>query len=511
MKSTQEAVNYQQEIDQLKEQVATLSHQLDWFKRQLFGTKSEKQLIDNPGQAGLFSSEKFVEPSPASIDVKPHKRKSNKKFNGDEVNDTGLRFDETVPTKIIDVQAPELQGLDADQYETIGYKETTRLAQQPGSYTVLVYRRPIVRHKIQQTLNTPEAPSNVLEGCYADVSLIAGLMVDKGVYHLPLYRQHQRMLDSGITISRATLINWMHKGIALLKPIYQAQLKSIIDSAVLAMDEVPMKAGRKSKGKMNKSYFWPMFGDKNEIAFTWSKSRGFIHAKNQLEGFKGTLLTDGYSAYTKTVKVLNKEEENVTHATCWAHTRRYFEQSLAIEPVQAQAALDYIAKLYQIEKHCREELIDKEQMVKKRQTDSEPIVTEFFKWVYEQRQRTDLLPSNPLTKALNYASNRQAELKVFLANPDVAIDTNHIERALRVIPMGRKNYLFCWSELGAEQLGILQSLLVTCRLQGINPYDYLVDVLQRVSLHPVSKVEELTPRIWKEKFMDKKLSSDLTE
>jgi hypothetical protein len=89
------------------------------------------------------------------------------------------------------------------------------------------------------------------------------------------------------------------------------------------------------------------------------------------------------------------------------------------------------------------------------------------------------------------------------------MDTNHLERALRVIPMGRKNYLFCWSELGAEQLGILQSLLVTCRLQKINPYHYLVDVLQRVSMHPASKVEELIPRIWKEKFADNFLTSDL--
>ncbi|MFT6388170.1 MAG: hypothetical protein ACJAUP_001546 [Cellvibrionaceae bacterium] len=117
---------------------------------------------------------------------------------------------------------------------------------------------------------------------------------------------------------------------------------------------------------------------------------------------------------------------------------------------------------------------------KKRQTDSEPIVPEFFKWVYQQRQRMDLLPSNPFTKALTYASNRQTELKIFLANLGVAMDTNHVERALSVIPMERKNYLFCWSELGAEQLGILQSLLVACRLQGINPHDYLVHALQRV-------------------------------
>ena len=91
-----------------------------------------------------------------------------------------------MPTKVIDIPAPELQGENADNYEVIGYKETNRLAQQPGSYTVLIYRRPVVRHKKEQTVKTVSAPTNVLEGCYADVSLIAGLMVDKGVYHLPL-------------------------------------------------------------------------------------------------------------------------------------------------------------------------------------------------------------------------------------------------------------------------------------------------------------------------------------
>ena len=106
-------------------------------------------------------------------------------------------------------------------------------------------------------------------------------------------------------------------------------------------------------------------------------------------------------------------------------------------------------------------------------------------------------------------SERTNKLKVFLSNPLVPIDTNHLERALRVIPMGRKNYLFCWSELGAEQLGILQSLMVTCRLHDINPYTYLVDVLQRVALHPASHVQELTPRLWKTKFAEHFLTSDL--
>jgi transposase len=517
MKTNQINPLHEEEIARLKarnaamsEQVTTLQHQLDWFKRQLFGRKSEKQIIDDPQQGNLFAPADKPPVLPGSTtEIKAHKRQSHTNRHGDEVNDSGLRFDDSVPQKIIELSAPELQGEDADQYEIIDYKETTRLAQQPGSYVVLVYRRPVVRHKVQQRLTVVAAPENVLDGCYADVSLLAGMMVDKAVYHLPLYRQHQRLIDSGIQLSRATLTNWIFKSIELLRPIYQAQLGHILKSQVLGMDEVPIKAGRKTKGKMKQTYFWPIYGDNDEIAFTWSSSRGTAHAIEQLQGFSGTLITDGYQAYTKAVVQLNKQDEKITHAACWVHSRRYFEKSLDIEPEAAQQALDKIAALYLIEREMKEKNLSAEQIHQHREKHSEPKVSAFFSWVHEQRQRTDLLPSNPLNKALNYVNERQAELKVFLANPNVPMDTNHVERALRVIPMGRKNYLFCWSELGAEQLGILQSLMVTCRLQGINPYTYLVDVLQRISLHPASDVEALTPRVWKNNFADEFFVSDL--
>ena len=135
-------------------------------------------------------------------------------------------------------------------FEIIDYKDTVRLARQPGSYTVLIYRRPVVCHKCDDSVSEVAAPSNVLEGCVGDVSVIAGLMVDKAVYHLPLYRKHQRMLDSGIRVSRSTLLNWVNKGIALLRPLYQAQWRHILQSQVLAMNEVPIKAGRQGQGKM---------------------------------------------------------------------------------------------------------------------------------------------------------------------------------------------------------------------------------------------------------------------
>ena len=112
-------------------------------------------------------------------------------------------------------------------------------------------------------------------------------------------------------------------------------------------------------------------------------------------------------------------------------------------------------------------------------------------------------------KALAYVRERRVGLEVFLTDPDVPMDTNHLERALRVIPMGRKNWMFCWTELGAKQVGVAQSLIVTCRLHGVDPYDYLVDVLQRVAKHPARRVAELTPRLWKQHSAANPLRSDL--
>ncbi|WP_395340333.1 IS66 family transposase [Ningiella sp. W23] len=503
-------------------QMTSMQQQLDWFKRQLFGRKSEKHLPDNPDQGHLFAqvNNKDVSPAPKKV-VKGYTR-SNKQKDDNDVNDTGLRYTDDVPTKVIDVPCPELEGEDADNYEVIGVKESHRLAQLPGSYQILIYRKNVLKHKDSGHIQSPKTPINILEGTYADVSLLAGLMVDKAVYHLPLHRQHLRMLQSGVTLSRATLINYVSQGIDLLTPIATAVLSNILTGGNISMDETPMKAGRQSSTRrsrsrtssqpsktMKQTYFWPMYGEQDEVAFTWSSSRGKQHAMEQLAGFNGTLLSDGYAVYSQVIDTLNHQGQTITHAACWAHTRRYFEKALDYHPKEAQYALAEIQKLYKIEAHIRKQALNAEDTVQYRLKHSEPIITALFKWIYEQRQRPELLPKDPLTKALAYAYERHHELKTYLTHAQVSIDTNHLERALRVIPMGRKNHLFCWSELGAKQLGVLHTLTVTCKLHNINPYHYLVDVLQRVSQHPAKDVIDLTPRRWKVLFADKRLRSDI--
>ena len=180
-----------------------------------------------------------------------------------------------------------------------------------------------------------------------------------------------------------------------------------------------------------------------------------------------------------------------------------------VEPERAAEALEMIGALYAIEARIRDQTLSGEAKRSVRLIEAQPVAQRFFAWVDKQFEGQGFLPSSPLTRALAYTRERREGLAVYLNDPDVPIDTNHLERALRVIPMGRKNWMFTWTELGAKHVGIVQSLLVTCRLHDINPYDYFVDVLQRVGQHPASNVEQLTPRRWKELFAHQPLRSDL--
>lgn len=497
----------------LQVKVNSLEQQLSWFKRQLFGEKSEKfDMTDNSYQVTIADVLNDLPACPKTEDedkqtITYQRGKAKKDSLEGTPDDSGLRFDESVPVEEIKLSSPELEGPDADNYEVIDYKNTYRLAKRPESYVILKYIRAVFKEKSTLKIITPAAPENVLDKSFADVSFLAGLLIDKFCYHLPLYRQHQRLEQNGIKVARSTLSNLVKRSIELLKPISEAQKANVLMSRVLAMDETPIKAGKKKKGKLNRAYFWPIYGEQDEVCFTFSTNRSMHHLEEHLDGYRGTLLTDGYGVYER----YQKKKPGLTHAQCWVHARRYFERSTEIEPEASAAALTYIARLFTLEKQIRDQQMDGAEKQHYRNEHSKPVVDAFYNWCDEQRQRIDLVNSNPLSKALNYAIKRRTELSVYLNDSQVPMDTNHLERALRVIPMGRKNWLFCWTEIGAEHVGIIQSLLVTCKLHEVNFYDYLVDVLQRISCHPSAKVAELTPRRWKEQFAGNPMRSDLMD
>lgn len=488
----------------MAERLADAERQLAWFKRQLFGEKSERRLtIDESRQLAL--GESLIasrDGEPATTRIEAHDRRSRLSGSDDH---PPLRFDPSLPVHDKLLPCREAEGLDPGSYDIVGHKTSTRLIQKPGTFEIVRYHRPVIKRKDDGTFLTSHMPPAVLEGCMADVTVLACTLIDKFLYHLPLYRQHQRMEQAGVHLSRATLTSWAQRTSDLLAPIYRAQLSSILDSGVLAMDETPIKAGHKGKGKMKTGYFWPIFGEQQEIAFVFAPSRAAKVIHEALAGYQGVLLTDGYEAYERFVQAT----DGVIRAQCWSHTRRKFIDAEASEPALAKQALDWIGELYEQETRLRQKQLEAEKALLYRAVNCKPLVDRFFAWLAETFHEHLLLPSSPFTKAANYTLEREKALRVFLERPDVPIDTNHLEREIRPIALGRKNWLFCWTEMGAQQVAVVQSLLRTCRMHGVDPYRYLVDVLQRIATHPAKDVQQLTPRLWKEHFANDPIRADI--
>jgi transposase len=505
----------QLKVGDLTDEVKQLKHQLVWLQNQIFGATSEKRLVEVPGQDGLFDADEAPAPDTTPAIKRPvagyERGAAPKQRDADCLSDSGLRFTADVPVEVIEHTPSELAGPHADDYEIIDTRVTYKLAQRAASYVVIKHTRPVFRPKGSDQPITPPAPANVLDASLADVSFLAGMLVDKFQFHLPLYRQHQRLKQAGITISRSTLTNLGKKAIELLKPIVDAQLESVLRSRVLAMDETPIKAGHQGRagpkrGTMKTGWFWPLYGDDDEVVFTYSPSRARQHIEATLsEHFDGTLLTDGYAAYARYAE----QRQGVVHAQCWTHARRTFIRAEDSHPEKVNLALQLIAQLYHIEKTITRQRLTGNTKHQYRLDHAQPVVKHLLGWCHEQLHDAALTPTDPLTKALHYVTSREASLTVYLEDPAVPLDTNHLERALRPIPLGRKNWMFCWTELGAEHVGIIQSLITTCKLHDVNPYTYLVDVLQRVGEHPVRQVADLTPRQWKTRFADAPLRSYL--
>ena len=498
------------EIVALLAENATLKRQVEWFQRQLFGRKSEKRLREpDPEQltlAGMLTTPvpPAEQPPPLTETVNAYQRRF--RLSGPELADeSDLRFDDSVPVQEIVLTNPEVADLPPDAYEVIGEKVTYRLAQRPGAYVILKYRRPLTKRKATEVLSCPPAPPAIFEKSFADVSVLAGLLLDKFLYHLPLYRQHQRLQQAGIRVSRSTLTQWVQRAAELLEPIYYALLSSILQSHVLTMDETGVKAGRSGKGHLHKGYFWPLYGDKDEVAFPFAASRAQAVVREALGKFCGVLLTDGYIVY----RLFAQKVQGLVQAQCWSHTRRQFVDIVGAEPRLVATALDHIEGFYREEAEIRRRGLVGEAKLAYRGEVTKPLVEAFFAWLKQTVMTEILLPTNPFGQAAEYALKREAALKVFLSDPDVPIDTNHLEREIRPVALGRKNWMFCWTEVGARHVGIIYSLLASCRLQGVDAYVYLVDVLQRVDTHPALEVHLLTPRLWKAHFAEQPLRSDL--
>jgi transposase len=300
-------------------EIAALKQQLDWFKRQLFGQKSEKQLsIDPAVQGNLLDALGVLEP-PQKSPPPPEQSITytrRGKVRDAAVNDSGLRFGPDVTRDVITIVDPAIAAVPEERRKLVSERVSYRLAQRPGSYGIIEYHYQTWKLVDEQRIVSTPAPASVLERCVADVSLLAGMLVDKFCYHLPLYRQHQRIAQCGIQLSRTSLGNWSGRAIDLLRPIAAAQHAHILSGSVVAIDETPIKAGREKQGKMRQAYLWPIYGEDDEIVFHYAPTRAHHHVEKILgPDFRGTLLSDGYAAYS----AYAARKGGITHAGCWAH------------------------------------------------------------------------------------------------------------------------------------------------------------------------------------------------
>lgn len=379
----------------------------------------------------------------------------------------------------------------------IGQEVSDRLDWKPGELFVNreirnKYACPVAGKPSEVRIIIADKPVHAIERSIAAEGLLTQLIVDKYVDHSPLNRQKERFKRNGVTLSDSTLADLVRQSAALLKPLGDALLKEMLPYEYWHADETGIKVlDKKKKQDTHNGYFWVyQAGNAPLVYYDYQPGRGKQGPDHILQFFRGYLQVDGYGVYDHFDKC-----EHITVMYCMAHARRYFFDSLSNDAVRAGHALTAIRKLYDIEAYCKERQLTIDHIREKRQTEAVPILSELGKWMKEQY--IQVLPKSAIGMALGYSIKRWEKLSLYTTDGKLQIDNNCVERSVRPVAIGRKNFLFCGSHEAAKRTALLYSLLVTCKLNDVNPYDWLKDVLTRIAAHPISKIAELLPHNWK--------------
>jgi len=323
--------------------------------------------------------------------------------------------------------------------------------------------------------------------------LLAQILMDKFVDHLPVYRQVQRYERLGTKLSESTLGGWLSSTCELLDPLYDALRTYVLGQSYLQADESPIPVlDKKKKGKTHRGYQWAYHSVEAKLVFfDYQPGRGREGPKECLKDFSGYLQTDGYEAY----EWINAQRDDITLLHCMAHARRYFEKALDSDADRASYALSEIQKLYAIERHARQANLSDEQRGVLRQQQATSVLEDLHTWLLEQA--ATVLPKSLIGKAVAYSLRRIKTLSLYTTDGRLEIDNNLIENTIRPIALGRKNYLFAGSHAAAQRIAVFYSLLGSCKLHDIEPYSYLKDILERLPNHPIIEIDQLLPHRWK--------------
>lgn len=383
------------------------------------------------------------------------------------------------------------------ELHAIGETVSEMLDHVPARLRVIRICRPRYGCRACGTIHQAPAPERPIAKGLASPALLAHVLVAKYCDHLPLYRQSQIFARHGVELDRSTLANWVGGACWWLEPLQARLAEHVFASQKLFADDTPLPVLDPGRGRTKTGRLWvyarddrPWSGaDPPAAVYFYSPDRRAERPASHLAKFKGIVQVDGYPGFDRL-----REGGDIQLAACWAHARRkFYEVQQATDSPIAAEALRRIAELYAIEATIRGETADARRDV--RQVRSLPLVAAMKAWL--ETQLTHIPPRGGLADAIRYALTRWSDLSRFLDDGRIELDTNTVERAIRPITLGRKNHLFAGSDRGAARWATVCSLITTAKLNDVEPFAYLKDVLIRMSNgHPMSRLDDLLPWNW---------------
>jgi transposase len=360
-----------------------------------------------------------------------------------------------------------------------------------------VIRHELVRPKLACTCGqagvtiAPLPPTLTPQGI-AGSSLVAQVLLSKYVDHLPLYRQQQQFERLGVNFPKSTLGDWVEKGASWLQPIVREMKAQLLGGDYVQVDETPVRVQDPDvMGKCATGWLWVLGRPGSDVIFEFHPGRGKEFAQELVGNFKGYLQRDGYGVYG----ALARENRGLIPVGCWAHARRKFVEALEEQPNEATAVVNELRQLYMVERHARDECLSPQQRHQLRQELSVPIIAALRPMLQEVREK--VLPQSPLGKAARYCLAEWEALNRYLADGRLEIDNNLTENAIRPSAVGKKNWLFIGHPQAGWRSAVIYSIIVSCRRHGIEPWDYLRDVLERLPGMQHSDLASILPANWK--------------
>jgi transposase len=347
----------------------------------------------------------------------------------------------------------------------------------------------------ESTVSTAAKPSSPIEKGLAAPSLLSHLIVSKYLDHLPLHRQEGMLARLGIDYPRSTMWEQIRAIGLLVQPLYEAAIEEVLASRILGTDDTPVKVLDRTRTATRTGNVWTYVGDEAHplIVYDYTAGRARAGPVAFLEAYAGYLQADALPQYDE---LFNPRRPHlIWELGCWAHARRYFVEAQDTSPALAVIAVAHIKVLYEIEKDAAKRERRGLALVAWRQEHSVPVLDAFRTWLTAQAGA--LLPKSPIATAVHYTLSNWTALTRYLEDGDLVLDNNRSERALRGIAVGRKNWLFFGSDGGGRIAAIMLTLLKSAQRNGLNPFDYLTDVLTRIADYPRSKVADLLPNRWK--------------